>query len=273
MTSGRLIGDILADYIEERGAQIQSPVTFAIVIRNLVAFWGERPVSDITEATCHAYYLHRGKGRLANATVGRDLRILRAAVNRDFDMGRIERRIKVWVKRESYRRSDPPTRREVLLMARSSPVGSARRRYILIGFYTGARKSAVLGLRWPQVTLDTIDFNATTSDPSNKRRVRIPIHRKLGSFMRIWRQTGTADGPVIHRNHKPVQGLKKPPRSLRAAAAVHMLQSGVSVYDVAKWLGNSVEMIERHYGHYRPDHFRKALEAWDGHLPKRASFE
>jgi integrase len=264
----RLIGDTLADYIEERGPLVQSTVTFEIVIRNLVGYWGDRLVSEISEASCHAYYVHRAAhGPLSNATVGRELRILRAAVNRDFDMGRIARRVKVWIKRENHKRSEPPSRREVLLAARRTKPRSAQRRYILIAFYTGGRKGAVLGLRWSQISSDHIDFNQPGREESNKRRVMIPMHRKLRSFIRLWRQAAGGDGPVIHRNQKAVKGLKRPPRSLRAAAAVHMLQNGVSVYDVAKWLGNSVEMIERHYGHYTPDHFQKVLAAWDGHLP------
>jgi len=265
----RVIGDLLADYILDRAAQIQSPVTFRLAIQSLVAFWGERPASDITEATCHDYYVHRNqRRRLSNATVGRELRVLRAAINRDFDMGRLDRRVKVWIRRESAKRVHPPSRREVLLTARTAKVGSARRRYTLIAFYTGARKSAVLGLSWAQVSEKLIDFNPPGHQPTNKSRAVIPMHRKLRSFMRIWRQRSGGRGPLFQRNGRPVKTIRRAPRQLRAAAAVFMLQSGVSVYDIAKWLGNSVEMIEKHYGHYRPDHFRSALAAWDGKCPK-----
>lgn len=262
----RVIGDILADYVEERGPQLQAWVSFEIGIRYLLPYWGERLPSEITEATCHDYYAFRNTKRpMRNSSIGRELRVLRAALNRDYDMGRSDRRIKVWIKREHHQRSQPPTRREVLLMARSFKPGSARRRYTLIGFYTGARKGAVIGLRWSQVYDDRIDFNVPDQAPTNKRRAVIPMHRKLRCFMETWRRAGTQAGTVIHHNGQPVVNLKRVPKTLRGAAAVHMLQCGVSVYDVAKWLGNTVDMIERHYGHYRPEQFSKALEAWDGH--------
>jgi len=260
----RVIGDILADYVEERGPQLQAWVSFEIGIRYLLPFWGERLPSEITEATCHEYYAFRNvKRSMRNSSIGRELRVLRAALNRDYDMGRSDRRIKVWIKREHHQRSQPPTRREVLLMARAFKPGSARRRYTLIGFYTGARKGAVIALRWSQVHDDRIDFNMPDQAPSNKRRAVIPMHRKLRCFMGSWRRAGMEAGTVIQHNGQPVVNLKRVPKTLRGAAAVHMLQCGVSVYDVAKWLGNTVDMIERHYGHYRPEQFRRALEAWD----------
>jgi hypothetical protein len=33
---------------------------------------------------------------------------------------------------------------------------------------------------------------------------------------------------------------------------------------IAGYLGNSIEMIERHYGHHHPDHLRQASEALAG---------
>jgi len=49
--------------------------------------------------------------------------------------------------------------------------------FILMGLYTGARKEALLSLRWSQVDFapGRINFNPPSARVTNKRRARIPI--------------------------------------------------------------------------------------------------
>lgn len=264
---------MMAAYIDEREEKILSKQTFDLAVTNLSEFWGDKTLSQITEGTCNAYYswrndkhekrlkkLKREVKSISNGTVGRELRQLRAMIARDHDMGRIVSKQKVWIKSERYKKPMIPTRREVILEARKSKPGSCRRRYILIAFYTGARKSAVMGLRWHQVSPYHVNFDESGSQ-SNKRKAIVPMHRKLRVYMGIWRKRGTDIGPVIHRNQKAIEDVKDAPANIRHAAAVQMLTSGVDPYKVAKILGNTVAMIEEHYGHLIPGHLEKAVEA------------
>lgn len=270
---------MIADYLEERGPQILSQTTLDLAVRNLLGFWGGKPLSYITEGTCNAYYAHRNAQwrrrqlkwnekhektheikDISSGAVGRELRQLRAMVNRDFDMGRIISKPKIWIRPESYKKPTIPSRKEVILEARKAKPGSCRRKYILISFYTGARKGAVLSLRWPQVLPYHINFNESGSQ-SNKKKAIVPMNRKLKVYMNIWKKRGTDLGPVIHVNQRPVKNIKNAPKSLRHAAAVQMLISGIPAYEVSKVLGNTVEMIENHYGHLIPGHLEKAVEA------------
>lgn len=287
-----MIGDTLADYTEEKGSNILSVGTHASAVKELVGFFGGKPLSFISEATCNAYCVHRNrlwktrqkkdeKTDIRNSTVGRELRVLRAAINRDYDMGRITRKPKVFIKQETYREKIIITRREALMLARISKQKSAPtdhlRFYVLIGLYTGARKKAILNLKWDQVDLSkgVIDFRPK-EDTGNKRYGIVPIHRRLMTFLKILRKRGTAEGYVLHINQKPIkdvrQGFMRNAKKLgleitgaydlRHASIVHMLQSGVSVYDVAKYHETSVEMIEQNYGQYKPEHLKKASGAW-----------
>lgn len=277
--SERKIGDMIADFIEERGPSILSGQTFDIVTTNLLMFSKEDTLAHINEPWSNSYYTHRNekwrkKQELINkkynrnkeitdissATIGRELRQLRAMIQRDYDMGRITQKPKVWIRPERHRKPSIPSRKEVILEARGSKVGSCRRKYILISFYTGARKGSVLSLRWYQVHAHHIDFNESGSQ-SNKKKAIIPLTGKLQSYMKIWRKRGTDLGPVIHRNQKPISDIKDCPISLRHAAAVQMLINKIEPYKVAKYLGNTVEMIEKHYGHLIPGHLNEAAEA------------
>ncbi len=266
--------------------------THSSAVKELVGYFGGKPLSFITEATCNAYYAHRNRmwhsrqrgaeiSDIRNSTVGRELRVLRAAINRDYDMGRITRKPKVFIKPEKYREKVIITRKEALRLARVSRQKYAPsqhlRFYILIGLYTGARKKAILDLTWDRVDFaaGTIDFRPK-SDTGNKRYPIVPIHRRLMTFLKILKKRGTAEGYVLHINQKPIKevqrgfmrnakklGLEiKGAYDLRHASIVHMLQNEISVYDVSKYHETSVEMIERNYGQYKPEHLKKASGAW-----------
>ncbi|MCB9982261.1 MAG: hypothetical protein H6861_01110 [Rhodospirillales bacterium] len=150
------------------------------------------------------------------------------------------------------------------MAARREATGSLSRRYILTAYYTGytgARKSHVLALRAHQVKDEYIDFNKPHEKQSNKSKPIVPMNRKLRTFMRIWKRTATETGYIFTRNGRPVGDVKNAMPNLRHAAAVQMLINGVSPYKVAKYLGNSIEMVYKHYGHLIPNYLDSAAEA------------
>jgi integrase len=57
------------------------------------------------------------------------------------------------------------------------------------------------------------------------------------------------------------EGSKMVPHTLRHTAATWLVQRGVPAWQAAGYLGMSIEMIERVYGHHSPEHLRKAAEA------------
>ena len=51
---------------------------------------------------------------------------------------------------------------------------------------------------------------------------------------------------------------KVTPHTLRHTAATWLMQAGVDKWEAAGFLGMSVEMLDRVYGHHHPDYLRKA---------------
>jgi hypothetical protein len=51
------------------------------------------------------------------------------------------------------------------------------------------------------------------------------------------------------------------PHTLRHTAATWLMQAGVDKWEAAGFLGMTVEMIDRVYGHHHPDHLRSAAHA------------
>jgi len=54
------------------------------------------------------------------------------------------------------------------------------------------------------------------------------------------------------------------PHTLRHTCATWMVIKGVPFEMVARFLGNSVDMIERVYGHHSPDWLKRAADALSG---------
>jgi integrase len=54
---------------------------------------------------------------------------------------------------------------------------------------------------------------------------------------------------------------KVTPHTLRHTAATWLMQRGVPMWQAAGYLGMSVQMIERTYGHHHPDYMRGAAQA------------
>ena len=294
----RLIADVLADYGDERGYVVADPKRLAFSIAPLVAYWGAKPVSAIREASCRAY--QRNRLGIGAGTVRRELGTLQAALNHDHRQGRLT--VPVWVWKPS-----PPapkdrwlTRQEAAALLRAARRDRRARLYlplfILVGLYTGARKEAVLALRWHQVDLDhgLIDFRDPGKADTNKRRAMMPIPRRLMTLLRLARRRGSDVGYVIARPpSKPRTGRSLPeahtaprplanirhgfdgavrraglqgvtPHTLRHTCATWLTMSGVPMEETARWLGHtSYATTERVYAHHAPDYLERARNALD----------
>ncbi|WP_167370185.1 site-specific integrase [Komagataeibacter nataicola] len=145
--------------------------------------------------------------------------------------------------------------------------------FILMALYTGARTGAILELTWDQVDLQTgvISFGRGTG---NKGRSIVPMVPQLRQALTVAAEGRTTDWVIEYRGNrvrkiktafnKRVQkaGLEDvTPHTLRHTCATWMVMAGVPFEMVAKFLGNSVEMIERVYGHHSPDWLKKATDA------------
>nr|WP_157765138.1 site-specific integrase [Acetobacter senegalensis] len=150
------------------------------------------------------------------------------------------------------------------------------RLFIQLALYTGARTSAILELQWDQVDFERNVINYGTGS-GNKKRAIVPIIPELREVLWEAATIRTRDcviefrgGPVASIRHAFRERVKAAglqdvtPHTLRHTCATWMVMQGVPFEMVAKFLGNSVDMIERVYGHHSPDWLRKAATALSG---------
>jgi len=154
-------------------------------------------------------------------------------------------------------------------------------RFILIGLYTGTRATAIASASpISAIGRSFVDLEAGLffrlpqgERESTKRRPTVPIPPRLLAHMKRWKERGIITQHFVEFNGKPVKSVKTAfkravalanlhapasPHTLRHTAATWMMQSGVDLWTAAGFLGMSVEMLERVYGHHHPDHLREA---------------
>ncbi len=157
-------------------------------------------------------------------------------------------------------------------------------RFVLMGLYTGTRAQAITtasilrGAGRSFVDLERGIFYrlADGERPTKKRQPPVPIPPRLWAHMRRWVSQGVVTDFIVEWNGLPVQSVKTgfasavtaarlsgkvTPHTLRHTAATWLMQAGVDKWEAAGFLGMSLEMLDRVYGHHHSDHLRSAARA------------
>ena len=159
-------------------------------------------------------------------------------------------------------------------------------RFILIGLYTGSRSDVIKRLHWvesltdPWVDLDKGVIYRRGRDETEsrtKRRPLVKLPRKLAAHMRRWQDMDKFDhrATVLHHGGWQIGSVRKgfagcvadaglagvSPHWLRHTAATWLMEGSVDPWEAAGYLGMTVQTLEKHYGHHRPDHQAAARKA------------
>lgn len=291
-----LIADALDLYGRIHGPTATDPARIAYAIDALLPFWGESTVASITKATCQRYQRERKR---APATVRRELTTLRAALNMCVREGHLTAAPAVWLPKKPEGKNrwlTVPEAARLLNVARTAraDVRLYLPLFIVIALYTGARKEAILSLRWPQVDLDGGRINfGKGREKTTKGRAHIPIPRQLRTFLRLaWKRRMSDVGFVIHDKCRPIKDIgagwngkysapgayEKPqgsfgracrdagligvtPHTLRHTRGTWSAQAGVDLHKLAGWLGQSYATTVELYAHHHPDFMDEAKAA------------
>ncbi len=282
------VGEVLAKYADDRGADMASAGTLAYSIQALAPFWADLTCDAVKGTTCRLYERERAKPRAVTtttktgrtisreqtagaATVRRELGVLQAALNHAHNEGLLIHSIRLSLPDASVSRDRWLTRNEVARLLRNAEPHVQR--FILVSLYTGRRASAVLELIWTRVDLDagSIRFRADGRTENKKRRGRIHMPRQLLGHMRRWGARGTH---VVMFRGKPLGSIRKglqraaeraglegiSPHVLKHTAVTWTIMRGLGVEDAAEYFDTSPETIRRHYWHHSPQHQRRALD-------------
>jgi integrase len=266
-------------YAVEHAPGTASPHLIAEHLEALAPYWAVKTVSSIKGSTCREY----GKGKKPSM-VRRQLETLRAAVNyfhREYGLDPVPAFTMPAKEQPRQRWLSRAEAAKLLWAARRTPHVA---RFILIALYTGTRSGAVLGLSWmPQTTGGYVDLEqgvlyrrGERQRKTKKRQPPSKIPERLLAHMRRWKVRDGNIRHIVHWNGSSVSSVKKGFRSARAAAgldkaviphalrhtcATWLMQAGVEPWQAAGFLGMTVEMLERTYGHHSPKFQQEAAAA------------
>lgn len=180
----------------------------------------------------------------------------------------------------AYKKFRPPTQQEA--NAIYDVAAPHVRRVILLGGTEGLRvgESELFVLRWDNVFLADDDSSYILIDTSRKNKKQpmrsVPIQEGLVPMMRQWLAEDDAQGIeyVISYNGHPIQSIKTAwratlcragltryfrPYDLRHAFATNLIAAGSDYGTVAELMGNSVQIVARHYQYVSTPQKRRAM--------------
>ena len=260
--------EILKQYEEEKQVIASFRVMYAI--KALTPFFTHKNVFEIDIPLCRQYVAYRmGKG-VSMSTAARELTVLRAACNHALKWKRI-------------RENDKPTfeiptdlpRRDVWLFKDELRhlIDTAEREiegFIRIAYATGSRRRAIEQLEWHQCDMvrGSIDLDKRGEAKSSKRRPTVPMGELRPFLTELYNNRENefvlgSDKDLLYLFTKTLKRAdlltvgdrdgrpagKITPHILRHSRATHLLEDGVSIYSVARLLGDNPTTIQKTYGH------------------------
>ena len=287
------VADVIAIYLADRAPRQARPAETAMRAQALLAWWGERKLSQVTAQACREY----ADSRSTPAAARRELEDLRAAINHHRAEKLCAEVVTVTLPPKSVPRERWLTRPEAARLLRAAWRNKRTRhvaKFILVALYTGTRAGAVCGAAfrqtpgrgWVDVEAGTFHRRSSGSVEGKKRRPPVALSYRILAHIRRWRACDPGARYVVEWRGRPVTrvtkafdtaavaaGLNAPlpaagpgkprrsrdregavtPHVLRHTAATWLMQAGVEPWQAAGLLGMSVETLLNVYGHHHPD--------------------
>ncbi|MBC7138671.1 MAG: site-specific integrase [Defluviimonas sp.] len=294
------VGECLSIYGTEHAPHVADPVRIACAILPIDRFFGGLKVSAVTGATCRRYGNTRVKpGKrdpetkevlewlpVSPGTIRRELGVLRAALQYCHREGHLLSVPGVALPDRPPSKDRWLTRDEAARLLRAAwlnPHSKHLARFILVGIYTGTRKTAILGLQyhanttggWVDLERGLMHRRGNAQRETKKRQTTARLPRPLLAHLRRW--AGAGSRHVVSEGGARIGDIKTAwrracreagladvsPHTLRHTAITWAMQNGAQKWDVAGYFGVSMETLERTYGHHHPDYQATAVEAME----------
>lgn len=266
-----MIAEVLAAYGKEVAPNKASARNMGYNISNLLKWWGDKRVADITKKSCRDYVATK-----STQAAGQDLKILRIAVKYwNDEYGPLDAMPVFEVPPGNPPKERWLTKQEAARLLRAAKPYQHLRRAILLQLYTGSRPGVILALRW-----DQIDFTSEVMSrvpigkrqDAKKRAPKVKLGRRIMAHLRRWKRLD-GDEKVVCRLRSPYRPNTKQVRdphgswdkviataklygvtrhTLRHTRATWMAQAGVPLWEAAGFLGMTVKTLEGVYAHHSP---------------------
>ena len=145
--------------------------------------------------------------------------------------------------------------------------------FILLALMTAQRSIAICDLQWEQVDLER-GLKNFGEDVGKKRRAIVPMNSQLQGAMEEAFECATCEYVIEWAGKQVINPRKSVSRSaeraglgklgkhaLRHTAATWMVMDGRPDEETARYLGTTVDVARKVYGHHAPDFLKSAAKA------------
>lgn len=266
------IGEVLRFYGEAKVDEVSDPERLLYTMKALAPYWGDRKVSEIDVKTCRGYTSWRDR---AAWTVRREMSTLNAAVKFAAASRKIAHAPVVTLPEKGLAKDRWLTRDEARRLIEVSP--RHIQRFIMIGLYTGRRKTAITRLRWtPSLDSGWVDLErgvihflgkAQAETKKRKGAVRIPtvLLKEMNSWERDCDHVISFNGSPVGRIDKAFRAAAKranldeaTPHTLKHTAVTWAFMKGMTLEDASAYFDTSSETLENVYRSYSPEALKTA---------------
>ena len=283
------LADLLSEWLTEVASNFVAPERARRAAERLTGWWNAATVADVTVRACRAYARERAA---SPATIRRELvSVLVSALSHAVRSERLAGTERPFVWRPPGAATAPArwlTRADAARLfeaIRDGPTADRAwlERFVLLGLVTGARTSALLGLRIEHIDRSgaVLDFRAGADHPARRKaRAVQPIPPVLRDALEDWARESRS-GFVIERirfgRAEPIRDPRRPlaaaarragighvhPHMLRHTCATWLRQGGASMPLISGWLGHRNLQSTERYAHHAPvaDHPALAILA------------
>jgi len=259
-------------YREHVALKCADPYRQEIAIEHLKAFFEDQSISEIDIPRSRAYADVRRSDRISDGTIRRELSVLLAAANHAKRWKRLTEMPSVELPGEKRPGEDEQAlyyERHEVDMLMDMAKGELQQ-FVELAYWTGARRRSIENLtrdqvKWEQKRLILMQPGKRAT---KKRQPIVPILPRMEPALKhLWDQGGNPRLFHCADFYRPFRELceslgmagRHNPHLLRHSRATHLLQTGKSIYTVARLLGDTVSTIERVYGHHAADYIAEEL--------------
>jgi integrase len=222
ITVGELIRDVEQDYVVNGRKDL--PILKLRIQAHLLDRFEKIRAADFGTSNVKAYIALRKREGAANATINRELAIVRRAFSLAFkhDPPKVARVPHIATLEENNVRTGFLEHPEYLTLRDALP--EELKMLLVIGYYTGVRAGELINLKWSQVDLKARRIRLEVGTTKNKEGRYLPIYTEMAEWLKMARSIRDEKFPkcpwLFHRSGERILNFRSAWDTARIAAGL-----------------------------------------------------
>lgn len=260
-----LLTDVQVNYLIKQ--RRSTPDLKRRIEKHLEPSLGHLRAKHLSSAAINTYILERQNAGAANASINRELAIVKRAFRLGIVSGKVSRVPHIEMLPEENERDGYYSRAQLASVLKHCHALAGQ--ILEFAYITGWRIRSILKLEWRNVDLKGGFVWLNSRETKNRKPVRWPLKAGLGEILDERRRITSADEKaleriipyVFHRKGKPVKSIRKAWEKARVAAGVpghvihdfrgtatvNLLEAGVDIPKIMSMVGyKTIQMVQRY---------------------------